>query len=195
MQPPRAICRQVWERVNTIIGALCQRMAQKRQLILILTGSNLYLSFYSSSKGEFTVPSSSMSQMFPSIFQSSFVVTGFSRDFIYPSFFCTEKKCLERYYNRDIWKILFFELFLNFVATFSTTLKWDPSDITLTWQLWNGTTEMLFNHDGSQCSGYSFGEDVKFTLLERCEWAFFPFFSPKADTSLQYQLLVQSLAQ
>jgi hypothetical protein len=37
------------------------------------------------------------------------------------------------------------ESFLNFALTLNTTLKWDPSDITPNWEMWNGVNEMLFN--------------------------------------------------
>ena len=34
---------------------------------------------------------------------------------------------------------------MNFVLTLNATKKWDPSDVTPDWELWNGVNEMVFN--------------------------------------------------
>ncbi|KDR78758.1 hypothetical protein GALMADRAFT_137768 [Galerina marginata CBS 339.88] len=39
----------------------------------------------------------------------------------------------------------FSESFLNFAMSYNVNTKWDPTDITPQWQLWNGSNEMLFN--------------------------------------------------
>ena len=45
----------------------------------------------------------------------------------------------------DIFVKSFTQVFLNFVMTLDPNMKWDPSNITPYWGLWNETTEMLFN--------------------------------------------------
>ena len=62
----------------------------------------------------------------------------------------------------------FSESFLNFVLTLNTTSKWDPLDITPTWEFWNGIDEMLFNVTEAG------DPDIRpvttsSALLERCE--------------------------
>ena len=62
----------------------------------------------------------------------------------------------------------FSESFLNFVLTLNPTLKWDPSDITPTWELWNGITEMLFNVTEAGAPDIRLVRTSS-ALLERCE--------------------------
>ena len=63
----------------------------------------------------------------------------------------------------------FSESFLNFVLTLNTTMKWDPSDITPTWELWNdGNTEMLFNVTEAGAPDIH-SVMTSSALLERCE--------------------------
>jgi len=63
----------------------------------------------------------------------------------------------------------FSESFLNFVLTLNTTLKWDPSDVTPTWELWNGINEMLFNVTEAGAPDIR-SVRTSSALLERCEF-------------------------
>ena len=62
----------------------------------------------------------------------------------------------------------FSESFLNFVLTLNPTLKWDPSDITPTWEFWNGVTEMLFNVTEAGAPDIR-SVKTSSALLKRCE--------------------------
>ena len=63
----------------------------------------------------------------------------------------------------------FSESFLNFVLTLNPTMKWDPSDVTPTWDLWNdGNTEMLFNVTETGAPDIR-SVRTSSALLERCE--------------------------
>ena len=62
----------------------------------------------------------------------------------------------------------FSESFLNFVLTLNTTMKWDPSDVTPNWGLWNGVNEMLFNVTESGAPNIRLVRTSS-ALLERCE--------------------------
>ena len=62
----------------------------------------------------------------------------------------------------------FSQSFLNFVLTLNTTLKWDPSDITPTWDFWNGGIEMLFNLTETNAPDIRLVRTSN-ALLERCE--------------------------
>ena len=91
-----------------------------------------------------------MVQMFASIFQNrsyyfifSLSLLGFHLPFLFFFFFLGVHRA-----NISITPFVksFSESFLNFVLTLNATMKWDPSDVTPTWDLWNdGNTEMLFN--------------------------------------------------
>ena len=74
----------------------------------------------------------------------------------------------------------FSESFLNFVLTLNPTLKWDPSDITPTWEFWNGVTEMLFNVTEAGAPDIR-SVKTSSALLKRCEWVVFFLFSLKGD--------------
>ena len=65
----------------------------------------------------------------------------------------------------------FSESFLNFVLTLNTTSKWDSSDITPTWEFWNGITEMLFNMTEAGAPDIR-SVRTSSALLERCESVF-----------------------
>ena len=63
----------------------------------------------------------------------------------------------------------FSESFLNFVMTLNPNLKWDySSDITPTWGLWNGATEMLFNVTETGTPDIR-SVTTSSALLERCK--------------------------
>ena len=65
----------------------------------------------------------------------------------------------------------FSESFFNFVLTLDPTMKWDPSDITPAWELWNdggGNIEMLFNVTEGGAPDIR-SVRTSDALLERCE--------------------------
>ena len=100
-------------------------------------------------QGEFAVPPGFHGTDVRFYFPESFVlfhfftiVTGCSFTFFIYLFFGVHRA------NISITPFVksFSESFLNFVLTLNATMKWDPSDVTPTWDLWNdGNTEMLFN--------------------------------------------------
>ena len=83
----------------------------------------------------------------------------------------------------------FSESFLNFVMTLNPNSKWDSSDITPTWELWNdaSNTEMLFNVTDAGAPDIR-SVITSNALLERCEWVvfFLFFFFSFSLTILQY---------
>ena len=71
----------------------------------------------------------------------------------------------------------FAESFLNFAIFLNPNVKWDLSNITPPWGLWDGNTEMLFNVTESWSPDIH-SVTTSTAVLERCKWVFLFFLFP-----------------
>ena len=114
-------------------------------------------------QGEFAVPPGFHGTDFPFYFPESFV---FFYLLLLLGFHFTNPR---EHINITTFGESFSESFLNFVLRLNPNIKWDPSDITPTWELWNGNTEMLFNVTEAGDPDIR-AVKTSSALLERCEW-------------------------
>jgi len=75
---------------------------------------------------------------------------------------------IPQFANPDFDKA-FPESFLNFVLSLNPGVKWDPTNVTPQWNVWNGSTEMLFNKTAANAPDIR-AIKTSPALLQRCNF-------------------------